>query len=108
MKNLLCLTTLLLPVLADISLQTFDDEVCGGEGGAVLSNVHANGNDLHDSSNCVSQGAYKSVNVVSVDPGFRCNLYGDSACQNFLGQAVLSVGCTVGIHGQGVICFNQE
>jgi hypothetical protein len=67
--------------------------------------VHANGKDTTDSSGCQALGQFNSVNVVSVDSGFQCNIYGDSACQNFL-ETVSTVACTPVI-GQGAICFNQ-
>ncbi|KAK5059906.1 hypothetical protein LTR84_009789 [Exophiala bonariae] len=105
MKSLFYLSSLALAAAGDISLQAFTDSSCGGDGGTAIQNVHADGSDVHDSSGCRAQGQYNSVNVVSVDPGFRCNVYGDSACQNFL-ETVLTVSCTPVI-GQGVICFNQ-
>ncbi|KAJ9602215.1 hypothetical protein H2200_013335 [Cladophialophora chaetospira] len=105
MKTLLSLSSLVLAVVGDISLQTFTDDTCGGDGGNVIQNVHASGNDLTDGSGCQSQGQYNSVNAVTVDSGFQCNLFSDSACKNFL-QTSKTVGC-LPVIGQGVICFNQ-
>jgi hypothetical protein len=105
MKIFVCLSSLILAVAGDISLQTFSDDSCGGGGGSALQNVHATGSDTTDSSGCQALGQFNSANVVSVDSGFQCNLYGDSSCQNFL-ETVSTVSCTPVI-GQGAICFNQ-
>ncbi|KIW22957.1 uncharacterized protein PV07_11197 [Cladophialophora immunda] len=105
MEIFLCLSSLILAVAGDISLQTFNDDNCGGGGGTAIQNIHANGKDTTDSSGCQAQGQFNSVNVVSVDSGFQCNIYGDSACQNFL-ETVSTVACTPVI-GQAAICFNQ-
>lgn len=90
---------------ADISLQSFNDDLCGGDGGTVTQNVHASGSDQFESSQCQASGQFGSINIVSVDAGFQCNIYGDAACANFL-QSVSTVACTT-IVGQGAICFNQ-
>lgn len=105
MKIFLWLSSIGLAVAGDISLQTFVDDDCGGGTGAAIQNVHASGKDTTDGSGCQAQGQFHSVNVVSADPGFQCNIYGDSACQNFL-QGVTTPVCTPVI-GQGVICFNN-
>lgn len=104
MKILLYLFSLALAV-ADISLQTFSDDDCGGGGGTALQNVHANGQGTADASGCQSLGQFNSARVVSVDSGFQCNLYSDSSCGSFL-ETVSTVECTPVI-GQGAICFNQ-
>jgi hypothetical protein len=91
--------------VADISLQTFTDDTCGGEGGSVLQDVHAQGNNVVDSSQCQAQGQFHSANAVTVDPGFVCNIYSDAACANFVGT-IADQGCT-GTIGSAVICFNN-
>ncbi|KIW21667.1 hypothetical protein PV08_02247 [Exophiala spinifera] len=105
MKGFLSLFSLILVVAADISLQTFIDDNCGADGSTAIQDVHANGKDTVDSSGCELQGQFNSVNIVSVDPGFKCNIYSDTACQNFIMSTEI-VACTPVI-GQGVSCFNQ-
>ncbi|KIX92419.1 uncharacterized protein Z520_11894 [Fonsecaea multimorphosa CBS 102226] len=92
-------------VAADISLETFSDDACGNDGGSSVTNVHANSGNAADSSNCIATSQYQSVNVISVDPGFQCNLYSDNACNNFI-SSVNTAQCTPVI-GSGVVCFNQ-
>ncbi|OAP55713.1 hypothetical protein AYL99_09865 [Fonsecaea erecta] len=105
MKILFCLSLFGLAT-ADISLQIITDNNCGADGGEILQDIHANLGNQFDSTECIATGQYNSVNLVSVDPGFQCNLYGDAACANFL-RTVNTVGCEP-IIGLGTICFDQS
>ena len=87
---------------ADISLQPFTDSDCGG---TAISNIHSNAANPQDGSGCIATNQYQSVQAISVDSGFQCNVFSDSACQNFL-QSITAVGCT-NVIGTGVICFSQ-
>ncbi|KAK5043616.1 hypothetical protein LTR84_011376 [Exophiala bonariae] len=85
-----------------ISLLPFSDTDCGG---TQLQDIQSNNANPQDTSNCVSPGPYQSVNIVSVDSGFQCNVYSDNQCQDFL-ESFTSTGCTT-VAGSGVICFSQ-
>jgi hypothetical protein len=87
---------------ADISLQPFTSTDCGG---TVINDIHSNAANPQDGSGCIATNQYQSVQAVSVDPGFQCNVYSDNACQDFL-QSITAVGCT-NVIGTGVICFSQ-
>jgi hypothetical protein len=89
--------------ICDISLLAFDDSQCAGD--RVGINVHSNPGAQFEGSGCQAIGAYSSVNVLSLDAGFKCNLYADDQCQSFLASAT-QVGC-VPVIGKGVICFSQ-
>ncbi|KAK6537861.1 hypothetical protein TWF694_010761 [Orbilia ellipsospora] len=92
-------------VLADISIQTFEQMGCMG---GVVSNVHPNAAAAHDASGCQALGGFQSVGVISADEGFQCNIYSDSACANFIGSFDSQfVGACTNIIGSGVSCFSQ-
>jgi hypothetical protein len=73
---------------------------------SVIANLHSGSGSSVDSSNCQATNQYQSVSVVSADPGFQCNLYFDSQCQNFLQTAQTPLECDTLI-GLGAICFSQ-
>jgi hypothetical protein len=87
----------------DISIVAFDDDKCAGN--HVGPNIHSNPGAVHESSSCQANGAYSSVNVLSLDAGFRCNLYADDQCQSFLATAQ-QAGC-MPIIAKGILCFSQ-
>ncbi|KAK5056703.1 hypothetical protein LTR84_012235 [Exophiala bonariae] len=91
-------------VAGDISVQAFTDTQCAGS--SVGTNVHSNPAGVHDGSGCIASSTFNSINTISVDAGFQCNIYSDTACQNFLTTAK-TVGC-LPVIGQGIICFSQE
>jgi hypothetical protein len=94
----------LLPLyLCDISVVAFDDSQCAGD--RVGPNIHSSPGAVHETSACQANGDYSSVNVLSLDPGFQCNLYADEQCQTFL-ATVKQVGC-MPIIGKGINCFSQ-
>jgi len=102
---------LLLPlgplVSADITVELFSDDGCGGDIGVSLGKVSSNGNNDKDSSGCQAGAPFGSVRVNSGDPGFQCNLFSDNTCTSFT-QTVFSntVGCT-GVSGSSLVCFSQ-
>jgi hypothetical protein len=86
----------------DISLLLFDDTECNGD---ISTNVHSNPANEHAGSGCIATN-FKSAGVASVDEGFQCNLYADTACQNFIGTVKTLNQCDT-LVGQGAICFSQ-
>ncbi|KEF52005.1 uncharacterized protein A1O9_11995 [Exophiala aquamarina CBS 119918] len=90
-------------VACDISVQGFDDTQCAGN--RIGTNVHSNAGNLHESSNCIASDTFESISTISVDAGFQCNIYSDTACQNFI-TSTNTVGC-VPVIGQGLTCFSQ-
>lgn len=106
MISFLCLISI---ASADNLLQPFSDGNCGLSGGTALVNVQPNPANQFESSGCITGGQFQSVKYATIDQGFVCNLYSDSACQNFLqtiGAASGFVTCEAVI-GAGVICFAQ-
>lgn len=102
-------TAILLPVLArlvsaSISLATFSQPNCGGEIG---NNVRSNTANQFQSSECIATNQFSSVEVITADPGFQCNIYSDRACANYLGTFETTGECG-SIIGSGVICFSQN
>lgn len=89
---------------SDISVQAFVDTQCAGT--TVGTNVHSNPAGIHDGSGCIASSTFNSINTISLDAGFQCNIYSDTACQNFL-TTTKTVGC-LPVIGQGIICFSQE
>lgn len=98
----LALVLLVRLVTADISLATYSSFDCSG---SILNNIHSNPAAEFESSSCITTAQYSSVAVLSADPGFQCNVYRDSICQNFI-ASISSTPCT-GTIGESVICFNQ-
>ncbi|KAF3916805.1 hypothetical protein ABW20_dc0108762 [Dactylellina cionopaga] len=99
----LVLSSFLGAALADISLQAFDQMGCTGN---VLNNVHSNPSAPKDGSGCIALNQFQSVGIVTADPGFKCNVYSDAACQSFL-QSFTSAGTCTNIIATGIICFSQ-
>ncbi|KAK5050500.1 hypothetical protein LTR84_003781 [Exophiala bonariae] len=94
-------------VSADITVELFSDDGCGGDIGVSLGKVSSNGNNDKDSSGCQPGAPFGSVRVNSGDPGFQCNLFSDNTCTSFT-KTVFSntVGCT-GVSGSSLVCFSQ-
>ncbi|KAK6535578.1 hypothetical protein TWF694_002033 [Orbilia ellipsospora] len=103
MVRLLALSSFFTAVLADISLQAFDQMGCGGN---VINNVHSNPSAPKDGSGCIALNQFQSVGIVSADPGFKCNVYSDAACQSFL-ESFTSAGTCTNVIATGIICFSQ-
>ncbi|KAJ9614014.1 hypothetical protein H2200_002150 [Cladophialophora chaetospira] len=103
MSSVFVVAALLRLVAAGISVQGFDDTQCAGS--RIGSNVHENPANVHDGSDCIASDTFNSISTISVDAGFQCNIYSDTACQSFLTTAK-SVGC-IPVIGQGIICFSQ-
>ncbi|KIW64440.1 hypothetical protein PV04_09372 [Phialophora macrospora] len=102
-------TSILLPVLArlvsaSISLATFTQPNCGGD---ISNNIRSNPANRFESSECVATNQFSSVGVITADPGFKCNIYSDRACANFL-QSFATPGECGSVIGSGVICFSQK
>ncbi|KAK5051949.1 hypothetical protein LTR84_002752 [Exophiala bonariae] len=103
-------TSILLPVLAarlvsaSISLATFTQPNCGGN---LSNNIRSNSANQFQSSECVATNQFSSVEVITADAGFQCNIYSDRACANFIGTFETAGECG-SIIGSGVICFSQN
>ncbi|KAK6540479.1 hypothetical protein TWF694_009270 [Orbilia ellipsospora] len=93
-------------VQAAIDFQTFPVMGCVPPGRTIQSD-QAN---AFDSSGCVNTGIFQSVGVVSMDPGFVCNIYLDTACQKFFQvfDGSTPPQTCINIVGQSVSCFNQQ
>jgi hypothetical protein len=89
---------------ADVSLLLFRDAQCTGD---IISNVHSNPANEHAGSGCIATSTFQSAGLASVDSGFKCNVYADTACQNFL-ASVESISQCETLIGRGAICFSQE
>ncbi|KAF3928574.1 hypothetical protein AA313_de0200970 [Arthrobotrys entomopaga] len=103
MVRLLAFSVFFTAALADISLQAFDQMDCTGN---VINNVHSNPSAPQDASGCIALNQFQSVGIVTVDPGFKCNIYSDAACQDFL-ASFTSAGTCTNVIATGVICFSQ-
>lgn len=75
----------------------------------VIANVASvSGNDK-DSSGCVAHD-FNSTRAIQGDSGFRCNIYSDASCQNFIYTVDGPSSCaTQGLEGagKGILCFSQ-
>lgn len=88
---------------AEISIQPFTDSTCGTSGGSSLSTVSSNSANAEADSGCVITGDFNSINVISADPGFQCDIFRDDSCQE-PGGTVFEPLCT-GAIGRAVRCF---
>lgn len=94
-------------MFADITVELFSDDGCGGDVGVSLGKVSSNGNNDKDSSGCQIGPPFGSVRVNSGDPGFQCNLFSDNNCTSFTKTVFFNTsGCT-SVSGSSVICFSQ-
>ncbi|KAH7076349.1 hypothetical protein BKA63DRAFT_489686 [Paraphoma chrysanthemicola] len=91
-----------LATAGDISLILFGDAQCGG---TIVTNVHSNPGNEHALSGCIAAN-FQSAGAASVDPGFKCNVYSDTACQNFVASIESTNQCET-LVGQGATCFSQ-
>lgn len=86
----------------DISLLLFSDAQCTGD---IVTNVHSNPANANAASGCIATN-FQSAGAATVDSGFQCNVYADTACQNFLTTIKSTDQCETLI-GKGAICFSQ-
>ncbi|OAL49756.1 hypothetical protein IQ07DRAFT_588272 [Pyrenochaeta sp. DS3sAY3a] len=99
---LLCSLLLRVASAGDISLILFSDAQCGGN---IVTNVHSNPASEHAGSGCIAAN-FQSAGAASVDPGFKCNVYSDTACQNFVASIESTNQCET-LVGKGASCFSQ-
>ncbi|KAJ6445475.1 heavy metal tolerance protein [Purpureocillium lavendulum] len=89
-------------VAGNISLLAFKDAGCPGD---PFDHVESQAGNPEQNSGCIPVGDYKSVNIANADSGFKCNLYSDTSCNNFI-KSVSDRVCD-STEGQGVECFAQ-
>jgi hypothetical protein len=102
--SLIAVAPLFYLAACDISVQAFDDSQCAGN--RVGINVHSNPGAVDESSSCQAVGSFGSIQTLSLDTGFQCNIYSDTTCQSFLTTAK-EVGC-IPVIGNGIVCFSQQ
>jgi hypothetical protein len=104
------LATLLVGFVAadGVTLQLFDGPSCNQNSQApdkVVANVNTNSGNQNDGSGCVAAN-FVSAKIINFQNGFKCNIYSDSGCQNFVQSITAPDGCDA-IPGSSALCFNQ-
>lgn len=89
---------------ATISLLTFPEPSCGGQ---FTNNIRSIPSDQFEASGCVATTGFESIQVVTADPGYVCNIYSDLACANFIATVSTVTACAP-MDGNAVICFSQN
>lgn len=91
-----------------ITFQLFDGPSCNQnrfKPDKVVANVNSNSGAGVQSSGCVA-ATFKSAKFAQFSPGFKCNIYTDSACQLFSQSVTAPDGCD-SFPGSSVLCFSQ-
>jgi hypothetical protein len=89
---------------ASISLLAFPQPNCNGQ---FTDNVRSDPADQFEASGCVATTGFESVQLVTAVKGYKCNIYSDLACGNFLRDIKDTTSCE-SVTGNSIICFRQE
>ncbi|KAJ2973623.1 hypothetical protein NQ176_g6502 [Zarea fungicola] len=71
----------------------------------VVANINSNSGADKSSSGCIA-ATFKSGKFIKFQNGFKCNIYKDSGCADFIGAVTAQDGCD-SFPGGSVQCFNQ-
>ncbi|KAJ2970069.1 hypothetical protein NQ176_g8359 [Zarea fungicola] len=74
-------------------------------GGKVIGTVNTNSGAADQNSGCVAAN-FKSTRFAQFSPGFKCNIYTDSACQTLSQSLTARTACDT-FPGSSVLCFSQ-
>lgn len=109
MKSFLSLAGLVgLAAAQGVTLQLFDGGACNtnkAHPDKVVANVNTNSAAAQQGSGCIAVN-FKSAKFLKFTNGFKCNLYSDPGCGNFIQDLTANDACD-SFSGQSVECFSQ-
>lgn len=93
---------------AGITFQVYDGPSCNQNSlkpDKVIQNINSNSGNGVESSGCTAV-SFKSGKFVQFSDGFKCNIYSDFSCKNFVLSVTAPDGCD-SQPGNSVLCFSQ-